>query len=61
MMMIRMMMMILLVMIRLILMRMRMKMTMMIIDMGQRVLTSQMIKLCFQPSGFPANSKKDTS
>ena len=48
-------------MIRLMLMRMRMKMTMMIIDMGQRVLTSQMIKLCFQPSGFPANSKKDTS
>ena len=48
-------------MIRLMLMRMRMKMTMMIIDMGQGVLTSQMIKLCFQPSGFPANSKKDTS
>ena len=54
-------------MIRLMLMRMRRKMTMIITDMGQRVLTSptllfyKMIKLCFQPSGFPANSKKDTS
>ena len=48
-------------MIRLMLMRMRMKMTMMIIDMGQNSLILKMMKLCFQPSGFPANSKKDTS